>query len=164
MLRRLWAGDPAAEGLGPIGPAPFRPGGPEVLIGGYVDAVARRIATWGDGFMAPGGGDSARMGELWARILEAWSAAGRPGRPRWVSGSYFALGPGAEAAAREHVGSYYGFDPALAERRIRGIPTSAAAVEAAIEAQVDLGVDEFILRPCTADLASLDGLAALVPA
>ena len=26
----------------------------------------------------------------------AWAAAGRPGLPRWVSGSYFALGPTAE--------------------------------------------------------------------
>jgi alkanesulfonate monooxygenase SsuD/methylene tetrahydromethanopterin reductase-like flavin-dependent oxidoreductase (luciferase family) len=162
ILRRLWAGEPLGERIGPIGPAPARFGGPELLVGGYVDAVVRRIAAWGDGFMSPGGGEPARMSELWQRILEAWAAAGRTGRPRWVSGSYYALGPNADEAARSHVGSYYGFDPELAERRIRGIPTTPAAVEAAIERQVEMGVDEFILRPCSADIASLDGLADLI--
>ncbi len=164
ILRRLWAGEPLGEEVGAIGPTPVRAGGPEILVGGYVDAVARRIAAWGDGFMSPGGGEPARMRELWQRILEAWAAAGREGRPRWVSGSYFALGPNTDEAARAHVGSYYGFDPELAERRMRGIPTTPAAVEAAILRQAEMGVDEFILRPCAADMESLDRLAEVVAA
>jgi alkanesulfonate monooxygenase SsuD/methylene tetrahydromethanopterin reductase-like flavin-dependent oxidoreductase (luciferase family) len=162
VLRRLWAGEPLGDGVGAIGPAPARPGGPEVLIGGYVDAVVRRIAAWGDGFMAPGGIDPVRARELWDRILEAWAVAGRPGRPRWVSATYFALGPNADEAARAHVGAYYGFDPELAERRIRGIPTTEATVEAAIARQAELGADEFILRPCAADFESLDRAAEIV--
>ena len=162
ILRRLWAGEPLGDGIGPIGVAPGRAGGPELLIGGYVDAVPRRIAAWGDGFMVPGGGEPTRMADLWTNIVAAWDAAGRPGRPRRVGATYFALGPGAEAAARDHVGEYYGFDPELAARRLRSIPTTPDAVRAAIEVQVALGVDEFILRPCADDLAALDGLADLV--
>jgi alkanesulfonate monooxygenase SsuD/methylene tetrahydromethanopterin reductase-like flavin-dependent oxidoreductase (luciferase family) len=155
-LRAIWSGQP------PIGAPAARAGGPELLIGGYVDAVAGRIARWGDGFIAPGGGDPARMAELWARILDAWREAGRPGRPRWVGASYFALGPGAVELARGHIDAWYGFDPSLAERRLAGIPTTPEAVRAAIDRQRDLGADEFILRPCAAEPDQVDRLADLV--
>jgi alkanesulfonate monooxygenase SsuD/methylene tetrahydromethanopterin reductase-like flavin-dependent oxidoreductase (luciferase family) len=159
ILRRLWAGEPLDDRVGPIGPRPARHGGPEVLIGGYVDAVARRVAAWGDGFMAPGGGEPARMTELWALIREAWNRAGRAGRPRWVGGTYFALGRNADENAASYIRANYAFNPALAERRLRGIPTTPAAVRAAIERQAAMGVDELVLRPCAADFDSLDRLA-----
>lgn len=162
ILRRLWAGEPLDASVGPIGPSPSGAGRPEVLIGGQVDAVVGRVVAWGDGYLSPGGGDPERVRSVWHRIRDAWAAAGRAGRPRWVSGAYFALGRGADAAAREHVAAYYRFDPALAERRVRGIPTTVDAVESAIAGQAELGVDEFILRPCTADIESLEGLAELV--
>jgi alkanesulfonate monooxygenase SsuD/methylene tetrahydromethanopterin reductase-like flavin-dependent oxidoreductase (luciferase family) len=155
-LRRVWSG--AHE----IVARPARLGGPELLIGGYVDAVAQRIATWGDGFIAPGGGEPVRMAELWARIGAAWQSAGRDGQPRWVGASYFALGPSAIDLAREHIDAWYGFDPALAERRLAAIPTTPEAVRAAIERQRAMGVHEFILRPCAADLEQVDRLADLV--
>jgi alkanesulfonate monooxygenase SsuD/methylene tetrahydromethanopterin reductase-like flavin-dependent oxidoreductase (luciferase family) len=162
LLRRIWAGKEDPDLPGRIGPRPARDGGPELLIGGYVDAVARRIADWGDGFMAPGGGDPDRMEVLWHLVLDAWAAAGRSGRPRRLAGSYFALGHRAEDAARSHIESWYGFDPVLAERRLRSIPTTTDAVTAVIRRNVDLGVDELILRPCTADPDSFDRLAELV--
>ena len=162
LLRRIWAGEPLDTGSGTIGPAPARPGGPQILVGGYVDAVARRIAAWGDGFMAPGGGEPERMAALWQTIVDAWDAAGRSGRPRRVGGSYFALGPRAEDAARTHIDAWYGFDPALADRRLRGIPMTAEAVAAVIRRHEDVGVDELVLRPCVADLDQLDRLTDLV--
>ncbi|MGZ9275668.1 MAG: LLM class flavin-dependent oxidoreductase [Candidatus Limnocylindrales bacterium] len=158
-LRRIWAGDAP---LGAIGPTPARTGGPELLIGGYVDAVAERIAAWGDGFLAPGGGEPARMAALWDRIRAAWTEAGRADVPRWVGASYYALGPGAIDAAREHIDAWYGFDPTLAERRLAGIPTTPEAVLATIQRNEAMGVDEFILRPCIADLDQVDRLADLV--
>ena len=161
-LRRIWAGEEPTEDVGPIGPPPIRPGRPEVLIGGYIDAVARRIATWGDGYMAPGGAEPARTAELWGRIGDAWTAAGRAGTPRFVGGSYYALGRDAEEAARAHIDRWYGFDPALAERRLRGIPRTPEAVEAVIARHAAMGVGELVLRSCTPDLASLEALAELV--
>ena len=164
VLRRIWSGAPYVEGGGVIGPSPARASGPELLIGGYVSAVASRIALWGDGFMAPGGGEPGAMRALWDEIVRAWAAAGRPARPCWVSGGYYALGPDADAAADAYVRANYGFDPKVAEKRRRGLPTTPQAVRDAIARQADMGVDEYILRPCAPDDAHLEHLAELVAA
>lgn len=162
VLRLIWAGAPIDGGLAPIGPAPTGTGGPELLIGGYVPAVARRIAAHGDGFMAPGGGEPARMAELWASIQRAWDAAGRTGAPRWVGSSYAALGPAADQQAAAYIRSTYAFDPALAERRLRGIPTTREAIRDLVERQAAMGVDKFVFRPCSADPTLPDRLAEAV--
>ena len=161
ILRRLWAGQALSNEVGPIGPSSPRPGGPELLIGGYVPAIVRRIAAWGDGYMAPGGGEPASMLEMWKNILQAWRDAGRQGQPRWVGASYFALGPKAFEQASGYINANYGYNPELAARRLPGIPTTPAAVEEAIQRQADMGVDEFILRPCAEDLDQMERLAGL---
>jgi alkanesulfonate monooxygenase SsuD/methylene tetrahydromethanopterin reductase-like flavin-dependent oxidoreductase (luciferase family) len=163
ILRRIWADGSIEPGeLGPIGARAARPRGPELLIGGYVDAVARRVAEHGDGFMAPGGGTPERMAALWASIGSAWTAAGRPGRPRWLGSSYVALGPDADAQARDYIESAYAFDPALAERRLRAIPQSAEEVRELVERQMAMGVDEFVFRPCVGDPSLVDRLAETI--
>jgi alkanesulfonate monooxygenase SsuD/methylene tetrahydromethanopterin reductase-like flavin-dependent oxidoreductase (luciferase family) len=161
-LRRIWAGEALSETVGPIGARAARPGGPELLIGGYIKAVARRVAEHGDGFMAPGGGAPEAMAALWAEISSAWDATGRTGRPRWVGSSYAALGPDADEQARAYIGSTYAFDPALAERRLAGIPRTPADVRAMVERQASMGVDEFVFRPCAADPTLIDRLADAV--
>ena len=162
ILHRLWRGETLDDAGGPIGIAPARPGGPEVLIGGYVDAIADRIAAHGDGFMAPGGAEPAAIARLWTTIQAAWSSAGRSGVPRFVGSSYYALGPRAGAAADAYIEAYYGYDPALAERRRATLPTTPDAVRATIARVAELGCDELILRPVEADPAMLDDLAELV--
>jgi alkanesulfonate monooxygenase SsuD/methylene tetrahydromethanopterin reductase-like flavin-dependent oxidoreductase (luciferase family) len=164
VLRRLLSGDAldAQAGIGGVGVPPVRPGGPELLIGGYVPAVARRIALYGDGFMAPGGGDPDRMVALWASIQAAWSAAGRVGQPRWLSSSYVALGPRAKEQAATYIRSAYAFDPGLAERRLRGIPTTPRAVRDLLRRHGDMGAHEVILRPCAPDPSLIERLADLV--
>ncbi|MFP5341964.1 MAG: LLM class flavin-dependent oxidoreductase [Candidatus Limnocylindria bacterium] len=164
ILRRLWAGEPLDEaaGIGAIGVSSAAAGRPELLIGGYVAAVARRIAAHGDGFMAPGGGDPARMADLWRQIVAAWGAAGRDGAPRWVGSSYVALGPDADRQAADYIRSAYAFDPALAERRLRGIPTTPGALRDLLDRQRAMGVDEFVLRPCAPDPELIDRLADVV--
>jgi len=161
ILRRLWSGERLSDEVGPVGPPSARPGGPELLIGGYVPAVARRIASWGDGYMAPGGGDPESMLEMWKRINELWRDAGRQGQPRWVGAGYFALGPNALDQASRYINANYGYNPELAERRLRGIPITREAVETAIKRQADMGVDEFILRPCAAELDQMERLAEI---
>jgi alkanesulfonate monooxygenase SsuD/methylene tetrahydromethanopterin reductase-like flavin-dependent oxidoreductase (luciferase family) len=161
ILRRLWAGEPLTSEVGPIGPLPRRPGGPELLIGGYVPAIVQRIAKWGDGYMAPGGGEPEAMLKMWRDIEQAWQQAGRSGKPRWVGASYFALGPNASDHAARYIGANYGYNPELAAKRLRTLPASTAAVEDAIKRQSDMGVDEFILRPCADDLDQMDRLAEI---
>jgi alkanesulfonate monooxygenase SsuD/methylene tetrahydromethanopterin reductase-like flavin-dependent oxidoreductase (luciferase family) len=162
ILRRLWAGQAMSNDVGPIGPQSRRPGGPELLIGGYVPAIVQRIAKWGDGYMAPGGGEPESMLKMWQQIEQAWREAGRAGKPRWVGASYFALGPNASEHAKRYIDANYGYNPDLAARRLRTLPASQEAVEAAIKRQADMGVDEFILRPCAEDLDQMDRLAEIV--
>lgn len=159
MLRRLWAGESLSEKIGPIGPPSPRVGGPEMLIGGYVPAIVQRIAKWGDGYMAPGGGEPEAMVKMWQQILQAWKDHGRSGQPRWVGASYFALGPKAGDHATTYINANYGYNPELAARRLRTLPASKQAVEEAIKRQADMGVDEFILRPCAENLDQMDLLA-----
>jgi alkanesulfonate monooxygenase SsuD/methylene tetrahydromethanopterin reductase-like flavin-dependent oxidoreductase (luciferase family) len=159
LLRRLWAGEPMAGELGPIGPQSRRPGGPELLIGGYVQAIVRRIAAWGDGYMAPGGGEPEVMMKMWRQIEEAWRGAGRAGNPRWVGATYFALGPDAAEQASRYINANYGYNPELAARRLRGIPTTRQNVSDAIKRQADMGVDEFIMRPCAEQREQIERLA-----
>jgi alkanesulfonate monooxygenase SsuD/methylene tetrahydromethanopterin reductase-like flavin-dependent oxidoreductase (luciferase family) len=160
ILRRLWAGEPLSNEIGPIGPQ-SRARGPELLIGGYVPAIVRRIAQWGDGYMAPGGGEPESMLKMWQQIEQAWREAGREGKPRWVGASYFALGPNAVDHATRYINANYGYNPELAARRLRTLPASRPALEDAIKRQADMGADEFILRPCAEDLDQMELLAEI---
>jgi len=162
LLRRLWAGESLSNEIGPIGPTPVRPGGPELLIGGYVPAVVRRIAAWGDGYMAPGGGVPDSMLKMWQQICGAWKNAGRSGKPRWVGASYFALGPNALEHASRYINANYGYNHELAARRLHTLPKTRNSVEDVIKRQANMGVDEFILRPCAGDLDQMERLADLV--
>ena len=165
-LRRIWSGGPAdaARGIGPIGPPPARRGGPEILIGGYVARVADRIARWGDGYLAPVGGDPATNLSLWRTVMEAWTAAGRPGSPRWVTGAYVALGPDADAVADRYIEENYGFKPDLARRIRTNVPTSRQQIYDAVRRAEDLGADEYVLRTTTTDLPTLDVLSDVLAA
>ena len=164
ILRRLWAGEPLSEAVGPIGPAAVRETGPELLIGGYVPAVAKRIAKWGDGYMAPGGGEPQAMLQMWHEIDRLWTESERGGKPRWVGASYFALGPNSTAAATAYINANYGYNPALAEKRLAALPKTRSEVEAVIAAQADMGVDELIMRPCAPELDQLERLAEVASA
>jgi alkanesulfonate monooxygenase SsuD/methylene tetrahydromethanopterin reductase-like flavin-dependent oxidoreductase (luciferase family) len=131
------------------------------LIGGYVPAIVGRIAKWGDGYMAPGGGEPESLLKMWQQILQAWKEAGRTGQPRWVGASYFALGPHGADHAAAYINSNYGYNPELAARRLRTLPASDQAVKEAIQRQKDMGVDEFILRPCAEEMDQMDRLAEI---
>jgi alkanesulfonate monooxygenase SsuD/methylene tetrahydromethanopterin reductase-like flavin-dependent oxidoreductase (luciferase family) len=159
LLRRLWSGEALSNETGPIGPPAYRPGGPELLIGGYVPAIAQRIGKWGDGYMAPGGGEPEAMIKMWRDIQQAWKENQRIGQPRWVGASYFALGPNASDHATRYINANYGYNPELAARRLSALPTTDETLMEAIKRQTDMGVDEFILRPCAEDLDQMDRLA-----
>jgi alkanesulfonate monooxygenase SsuD/methylene tetrahydromethanopterin reductase-like flavin-dependent oxidoreductase (luciferase family) len=161
ILRRLWAGEPLSNDIGVIGPPPLRRGGPQLLIGGYVPAVVRRIAQWGDGYMAPGGGEPENMRKMWRDIESAWREAGRSGKPRWVGASYYALGPKAAEQAARYINANYGYNPDLAARRLKSLPATQEAVREALRRQADMGVDEFILRPCAEEFDQLERLAEI---
>jgi alkanesulfonate monooxygenase SsuD/methylene tetrahydromethanopterin reductase-like flavin-dependent oxidoreductase (luciferase family) len=57
VMQRIWSGQATDESLGPIGPTPVQPGGPEVLLGAYTPAGIQRVGQWANGFIFGGATD-----------------------------------------------------------------------------------------------------------
>lgn len=143
VMRRLWSGEPYGDGVGPIGPAPARPGGPEVLFGGFKPAAIERVARWGDGFLAAA--PPAWAAGLFDTARSFWRQYDRAGRPRIVAQLNVALGPDDVIDdARSAMHAYYAFT-GTPDRMAAGLLTTPAAVRAAMAAFADLGADEVIL-------------------
>src|SRR5258707_12277159 len=82
-MKRIWAGQSLGDNVGPVGPSPGRPGGPELLLGGYTPASLQRLGRWGDGYVAGGVGPQ-RAEQFFKLPDEACYAARRAGIPRLV--------------------------------------------------------------------------------
>ena len=98
-LRRIWQDTD-------IGPAPARPGGPRVLVGGDARYAGPRAARHGDGWTMMVGtpADFAAGIEV---VRGCWTAAGRPGAPATMAVFYAALGDDAPHLVEKAVGGYY---------------------------------------------------------
>ncbi|MCM2430346.1 LLM class flavin-dependent oxidoreductase [Streptomyces sp. RKAG337] len=155
VLRRLWAGEPYGDGVGPIGPAPATPGGPEVLFGGFTPAALARAARWGDGFL--GAAPSPHFTDrLFRQAEQAWRDAGRTSAPRLVAQVNVAIGPDAVVAeARENVARYYAF-LGDATHFADGLLGDPQEIKAAVSAYADLGADEVILYCWSPDPDQID--------
>jgi alkanesulfonate monooxygenase SsuD/methylene tetrahydromethanopterin reductase-like flavin-dependent oxidoreductase (luciferase family) len=162
LIKQVWSGEPLSADTGPIVPAPVRASGPELLIGGYSPEAIRRIARWGDGYIAGGGAGSAQIQEMIPRITEAWQAANRPGKPRVVAAFYCALESGGASRAGAYIHDYYGFLGPRAEAMANALPLTAEAIRDRIKSYAAAGVDELILWPCIPDPDQVDGLAEIV--
>ena len=159
-MKRIWSGQSLGDNVGPVGPSPARPGGPELLLGGYTPAALQRLGRWGDGYVAGGGGPQ-RAQQFFKLAEEVWKAAGRPGKPRLVGCMYFALGPDAKERAGAYIRNYYGTGP-MVDSMINALPTTLDVIKGSIQAYADIGADEFILWPCVPDLEVIDQLAGLI--
>lgn len=160
VMRRIWAGAPHPADASPIGPAPARPGGPEILFGGFRPAALDRVARWGDGFLAAA--PPAWAGNLFRAVEQAWQAAGRPGRPKIVAQVNAALGPQSVIDdAQAALAAYYAFTGDAAHM-VDALLTTSAQIQAAIAQFADLGADELILYCWSSDPAQVTRLADLV--
>jgi alkanesulfonate monooxygenase SsuD/methylene tetrahydromethanopterin reductase-like flavin-dependent oxidoreductase (luciferase family) len=160
VLRRVWSGAPYGEDVGPIGPAPARDGGPEILIGAFAPAALDRVARWGHGYLCASPPWTAAP--LFRDVSRSWTAAGRAGRPRIVAQVNVALGPNDTVEdARDAVGAYYGF---LGDTRrvVDGLLTTPQRIQDAIAVFADLGADEVMLYCWSGDPGQVGRLAELV--
>ncbi|MGY4955228.1 LLM class flavin-dependent oxidoreductase [Streptomyces nigrescens] len=160
-LRRLWSGEPLSADAGPIGPAPARPGGPEVLFGGFVPAALERVARWGDGFLGaalpPG-----HMDGLFRQVEDAWDRAGRTGRPRLVAQVNAALGPQPTLdRARAELRAYYA-PHSYTDHVVNGLLTSGDQIREAVAAFRAIGADEVMLYCWSPDPDQVERLAGAV--
>ena len=161
LMTRIWSGQPVDDEIGQVGPAPVQRGGPEVLIGGYTPAAISRLGRWGNGYIA-GGGDPQRMNGLFRMAENYWQSAGKPGKPRLVAMTYFALGPGAAERATAYILDYYAFMGPMAQQRASAVPTSPEAIRATIQAFANIGTDELLFMPAVAELNQVHLLADLI--
>ena len=156
-MKQVWAGEPRGV-AGRIGPPPAREGGPELLIGGAVEATVRRVVRFGDGWTASGGAPDA-FGEMAEKVKRGWAEAGREGAPRLVALCYFALGDAAREDADGYLHDYYGYLGDIADRIAQSAAVDAATVHQYRDAFASAGADELIYFPCSTDPAQVDLLA-----
>jgi alkanesulfonate monooxygenase SsuD/methylene tetrahydromethanopterin reductase-like flavin-dependent oxidoreductase (luciferase family) len=155
VMRRAWAGEAVVEGaLRPVEPRPLQPGGPELLAGSMYPRSIQRAARWADGISGFSfGPHQAEIQNQFELARRAWKEAGRDAPPRLVTSFWFALGPRAREQLDEYLQRYLNFMGAEAVRKLA--PTvatdSAAKLRDAARMVADLGCDELILVPTTAD-------------
>jgi len=156
-LKRIWAGEERGT-AGAVGPPPVRDGGPELIIGGAVEASFERAARHGSGWIM-GGGPPDQFRESVGKVEAAWSKAGRDDAPRKLALAYYALGDGARGHADSYLHDYYGFLGDYADQIAASAATDADTVRQYRDAFADAGCDELILFPCNPDPAQVDLLA-----
>jgi alkanesulfonate monooxygenase SsuD/methylene tetrahydromethanopterin reductase-like flavin-dependent oxidoreductase (luciferase family) len=149
-MKEIWAGDEVG---------PTISGEPRLIVGGHSDASYARAARFGEGWIAAGSGpDQAREGAEKARA--AWREAGREGEPHIMALAYFSLGERAEEDVRENLMDYYAW---LGEDIARMIGDSAAqdagTVAQYVAAYEEIGCDELVFCPSSADPQQVDLLA-----
>jgi alkanesulfonate monooxygenase SsuD/methylene tetrahydromethanopterin reductase-like flavin-dependent oxidoreductase (luciferase family) len=149
-MKETWDGDEVG---------PFAAAAPRLILGGHAPASYARAARFGDGWIAAGSGpDQAREGAERARA--AWRDAGREGEPHIMALAYFSLGDRADEDLRENLMDYYAW---LGEDIAKMIAGAAAkdpdAVAEYVSTYADLGCDELVFCPSSADPAQVDLLA-----
>lgn len=153
-LARLWR-------EGRVAPPPARGERPRLMIGGTNPKAYRRAATYADGWTM-GGGPPDAMAAAAPKVREAFAAAGRDERPRLVALCYFALGPGAEDAARAGLGDYYAWLGGIADRIVAAAATDAESARRYVDAFTRAGADELIMFPAATDPGQVDLLAEAI--
>jgi alkanesulfonate monooxygenase SsuD/methylene tetrahydromethanopterin reductase-like flavin-dependent oxidoreductase (luciferase family) len=171
-MRWLWQGDHLTDTMRPIGPPPYHPPGPPLLIHSQGVASALSGSGWADGIehtvLGPGETELEELAEVFGTARALWAAEGRP-VPRLVASFWFALEetarPDARAQVAEHVREYVDWTPPaflddlVTRAGFAGTGSELADLMRRIE---DLGADEVTLIPTSADVAQLDVLAAAV--
>lgn len=159
-MRAVWNQEPRGF-AGPVGPAPVRPGGPPLLLGGNSEATFRRMSDYGVGWISGAGGP-----QLFAagadRARRAWRDADRQGEPYLAALAYVSLGEDAEGHAHAYLTRYYRFLGEAAEQIAPGALISRAAVQNSVAAFEGAGCSELILFPCNANVAQVGLIADAV--
>jgi len=160
LLRQLWAGERYGESAGPIGPAPTRDHGPELLFAAFAATALERVARWGDGFL--GAAPLPYLGDLFRAVEKSWAAHGRSGRPKLVAQVNVALGSAATVdEARDTIGAYYASSEYVTHV-VGNLLTTPVQLRDAVRRSSDMGADELMLYCWSSDTGQPDRLANLL--
>lgn len=167
-MRRVWSGDRLSDEVGPVGPPPVQPGGPELLVGTLGPRTVRAAAAWADGLAGFALDlDPVRTAEIFTIARDAWQEAGRPA-PRLATSFWFALGDdvaAARAQVHRHLRHYMSWLPVpLVDdlARTAGFAGTPAQLREVLDAMAEAGADEVHLVPTSADRGQLAQAAQLV--
>jgi alkanesulfonate monooxygenase SsuD/methylene tetrahydromethanopterin reductase-like flavin-dependent oxidoreductase (luciferase family) len=159
LIHGAWRGELVGGCPKPPTPEPVRDRRVPILIGGASDRAVERAVKWGVGWTA-GGSAADQVAPFAERVRAAWKEAGRPGQPRIVALTYFAMGD--PDASRANLLDYYAFLGDFAERVADSASRGAEAVKDTVATFEDAGVDELILDPTVAEVDEVDRLADVV--
>jgi len=166
LMRQVWQGTHVVEGAdGSAEPLPAQPGGPEILMGALSAPSIHRAARWADGLNGFSFGPSAdEVKFAWDTAREAWRQAGRTRSPRLTTGFWYALGPKARAQLDIYLQRYLNFMGSDVARALAPTvrTTSAGSLRDALRRLEDLGTDEVVLVPTTADPDEVDRVADII--
>ena len=157
VIHRAWAGETVRGSWHPVSPRPTN-GKVPIVIGGTVPAAFERAAKWGIGWTAGGVPPDAASG-YFEQARAAWRAAGRDDEPRLIALTYYGWGDRARERARDYLVPYYGD---YGEQMAASIAVGPDEVRTTVEAFRQIGTDELILDPTTADREQLEALARAV--
>ena len=165
-MRRAWAGEVMGEGiLGPVGPKPLQPGGPEIMLGALFPQSIRRGARFADGISAFSFGPTFEdVAEKFELARTAWREAKRPKPPRLATGFWFALGRDGREQMGVYLERYLKFMGESAGRNLLPHCTaiSPEGVREALKICRDAGAEEVVLSPTTTDPDEVHRLADLI--
>ena len=170
LMLRLWADDDVTgewDGrvLTHVRMLPLPQPRPQLLIGGYVDRVLRRVATRSDGWVTYFY-TAESVARAWSAIRGYAEEAGRdPARLNVVAQVPLCIGSSYEEATRrvgEYVGEYFdvpAWSEATPESAVRGTPEQCAEQIAAF---IDAGVRHLVFCPYNYEAEQVHRLAAEV--
>lgn len=172
ILKRFWTEervDGSEDGMEFRGavmlPRPLQQPRPQLLFGGYVDKVLRRVATMSDGWLTYFYTPESFAG-AWQRILRYAEEAGRDPAtldnvaqlPICIDASF----EKADARVRAFIHDYFDVAPwseSTADSAIRGTPEQCAEQ---IGRHVEVGARHLVFVPCSYDLEQVDAIAESV--
>lgn len=160
-MRRVWSGDAVREGVGPMGPAPVQPGGPEVLIGAGTPQAVRRVGRYADGFIAAASNPHG-VQELYQVALDSWKDNDRKGSPRLAGVVSYALGPDAADKVGGYIRHYYSFLGDVADNMARNAISTPEGVKDTLRDMEGIGMDEVVFLPSVSDMDQLERLADIL--
>ena len=172
ILKRFWTEervDGSEDGMEFRGavmlPRPLQQPRPQLLFGGYVDKVLRRVATTSDGWLTYFYTPESFAG-AWQRILRHAEEAGRDPAtldnvaqlPICIDASF----EKADTRVRAFIHDYFDVAPwseSTADSAIRGTPEQCAEQ---IARHVEVGARHLVFVPCSYDLEQVDAIAESV--
>ena len=158
VYHEVWRGEPVGGGVNAAVPVHTR--ALPLLFGGMVVPSYRRMAKWGEGYVA-GALPATAVEPMFDAARRAWREAGRKGSPKLVAIAYYVFGD--VDRGRANIKDYYqatGED--FAREMAQSIRSNLDGVQQVVKSFEAIGADELILHPTIADVGEIDKLADAV--